>query len=53
MAANKIPVFYKIFIDDGFGGWVGSVEDLESFAEHGNPINPSRFSTKRTFVKLY
>lgn len=41
MAAEKIPVFYKRFIDDGFGVWTGSVEDLQSFARHANSIHPN------------
>ena len=35
------PVFYKRFIDDGFGFWAGSVESLEEFARFANAIHPN------------
>ena len=33
---SKQPLFYKRSIDDGFGIWCGSVEELKGFAKHAN-----------------
>ena len=35
---NK-PFFYKRFIDDGFGIWLGSTKALEKFADYANSIH--------------
>lgn len=35
------PAFYKRFIDDGFGLWPGTEEELKEFADHANSIHPS------------
>ncbi|KAK3089910.1 hypothetical protein FSP39_007586 [Pinctada imbricata] len=35
----KSPLFYKRFIDDGFGIWTGSVDDLLDFGKHANNIH--------------
>ena len=53
LAANKIPIFYKWFIDISFDVWVGSFEELKILAEYANSIHPNikvdlRFSTKST-----
>ena len=39
MNAPKRPVFYKRFIDDGFGLWVGSKEELLEFVRYANKIH--------------
>ncbi|WP_179117283.1 hypothetical protein, partial [Solemya velum gill symbiont] len=36
---DKTPLFYKRFIDDGFGIWVGNERDLKTFAHHANSIH--------------
>ena len=33
------PYFYKRFIDDGFGIWTGSIEELKQFTDHANSIH--------------
>ena len=33
------PLFYKRFIDDGFGIWTGRVDDLQDFAKYANSIH--------------
>jgi hypothetical protein len=35
----KTPIFYKRFIDDGFGVWTEGVEALQEFAAHANRIH--------------
>ena len=37
--ADKQPLFYKRFIDDGFGLWTGGESSLQAFAEHANNIH--------------
>ena len=39
MNAPKRSVFYKRFIEDGFGLWVGSKEELLQFAGRANSIH--------------
>ena len=39
MSANKVPAFYKRFIDDGFGIWLGTARELEAFIIHANAIH--------------
>ena len=34
-----IPLFYKRFIDDGFGVWTGSETELKQFASYANSIH--------------
>ena len=38
---SQKPLFYKRFIDDGFGIWVHGKEKLMKFYEHANSINPN------------
>jgi hypothetical protein len=33
------PLFYKRYIDDGFGIWTGTEQDLKTFADHANNIH--------------
>ena len=35
----KQPLFYKRFIDDGFGLWTEGEFSLQAFAEHANSIH--------------
>ena len=35
----KQPLFYKRFIDDGFGLWTEGESSLQAFAEHANSIH--------------
>ncbi len=37
--SRKKPLFYKRFIDDGFGIWGGTVPELQDFAKHANSIH--------------
>ena len=39
MAAYKVPAFYKRFIDDVFGIWIGTAPELEAFTIHANSIH--------------
>ena len=36
---EKAPIFYKRYIDDGFGIWNGNVDSLKKFAEYANNIH--------------
>ena len=56
------PMFYKSYIDDGFGIWTGSLQSLQEFARYANNIHSSiqielRYSQEKiefldTWVKL-
>ena len=51
--ARVTPLFYKRFIDDGFGVWTGSKEELKEFAVfaniiHGNIKVELRYDPKQT-----
>ena len=62
LKARVTPLFYKWFIDDGFGIWTGSEEKLKEFAAfasliHGNIKMELRYDPKQiefldTLVKL-
>ena len=39
MEFDQKPLFYKRFIDDGFGIWTGSVEELKLFTSFANNIH--------------
>ena len=62
MKAQKTPIFYKRFIDDGFGIWIGTGQELEEFARYANSIHGNiqvelRYDTNKlefldTWVKL-
>lgn len=39
--ADKTPMFYKRYIDDGFGLWEHSIEELLQFQQHANQIHPN------------
>ena len=39
MQYSEQPLFYKRFIDDGFGLWTGTLDTLEKFAEYANNIH--------------
>ena len=39
MRRNKTPMFYKRFIDDGFGIWEHGQDELMEFLEHANKIH--------------
>lgn len=39
LEAPVTPLFYKRFIDDGFGVWTGSETELEEFAAYANSIH--------------
>ena len=39
MTADKVPAFYKWFIDDGFGIWIGTAPELEAYSIHANSIH--------------
>ncbi|XP_053394169.1 uncharacterized protein LOC128555550 [Mercenaria mercenaria] len=39
MNFHQQPLFYKRFIDDGFGLWTGGEESLRNFARHANSIH--------------
>ena len=41
MKSDKKPLFYKRFIDDGFGLWEHGMEELVRFKEHANRIHPN------------
>ena len=52
MMADKIPAFYKRFIDDSFGIWTGNVKELEELAAYANKIHQNskvelRYSRER------
>ena len=49
MNAPKRPVFYKRFIDDGFGLWVGNKEELLEFVRYANKIMTT---SKSNYVKV-
>ena len=41
MSYEKSPLFYKRFIDDGFGIWHGNAVELQAFAEFANGLHPN------------
>ena len=41
MKTDKVPLFYKRFIDDGFGLWDHGMDKLVRFKEHANQIHPN------------
>ena len=41
LEAPVTPLFYKRFIDDGFGIWTGSETELKQFAAYANQIHDS------------
>ena len=46
MRSDKKPLFYKRFIDDGFGLWEHGMEELVRFKEHVNRIHPNIQTSK-------
>ncbi len=52
------PVFYKRFIDDGFGIWTAGQDSLEAFAQYANQIHKNikielRFSLSQYIIPGY
>ncbi|XP_045178135.2 uncharacterized protein LOC123538232 [Mercenaria mercenaria] len=41
MENEKVPMFYKRYIDDGFGLWQHGLEDLLKFRDFANQIHPN------------
>ena len=39
--AEKTPMSFKCYIDDGFGLWEHSIEELLQFPQHANQIHPN------------
>ena len=50
---SKTPLFYKRFIDDGFGVWTEGVEDLHKFTAFANSIHKNiKITTKWSKEKI-
>ena len=53
LKAKVTTLFYKRFIDDGFGIWTGSEEQLKEFAVFANLIHGNiRWSSDMTQSRL-